>query len=42
VEAKIEIEKFDDYAIIHLSGPFVSSERVLNRLHSMARTESVL
>ncbi len=27
MEAKIEIEKFDDYAIIHLSGPFVSSER---------------
>ncbi len=27
MEAKIEVEKFDDYAIIHLSGSFVSAER---------------
>ncbi|GEM_PF-6420342 len=27
MEAKIKVEKFDDYAIIHLSGSFVSSER---------------
>jgi len=27
VEAKIEVEKFDNYAIIHLAGAFVSGER---------------
>jgi len=27
VSAKIEVEKFDNYAIIHLSGAFISAER---------------
>ncbi len=27
MEAKIDIEKFDDYAIMHLSGSFVSADR---------------